>query len=259
MNTKQLVSAWCTVGNRIHDCRQAISARDRISMVDRTYTRIQIRRSTQRMGIGYRAGENRHNNQILDTGQDKHRMVGWINGRRRALSRHHSLSKMSLYAPGITNHLPIGDICAHSYQSGVASASLQVDRGSHLKAPARTVTATSSKQRIQRHRVKKEISTDKYFPVITERPEQCFHCRDLQAEFEEDRAQQRALEEQVRSLEARLEDQCRITHEKYRAEMNLFLHRVHSLHKQFSNLNNRSSHVEEKITVLKFMMDKKKN
>lgn len=89
------------------------------------------------------------------------------------------------------------------------------------------------------------------------RQEQCFHCRDLQAEFDEVRAQQKALEEQVRSLEARLEEQCKIIHEKYRAEMNLLLHRVHSLHEQFSNLSNRCSHAEEKISILKFIMDKK--
>lgn len=61
----------------------------------------------------------------------------------------------------------------------------------------------------------------------------------------------------MRNLEARLEEQCKIIHEKYRAEMNLFLHRVHSLHEQFSSLSNRCSHAEEKISILKYMMDKK--
>lgn len=181
MNITQLVKAWCTVVNRIYDCRKAISAGDRVGMVDKTYIRFQIRRSLQRRGIKHRAGENRPNNQILDAYHDMHRTMWWIIGSRRAHSRHHSLLKMPLYAPGITRHPSIGDICAHSCKSGAASASLQIDGGIFFKALARTVSANSSKQRIQRHCVKKESSTDKYLPATMERPEQCFHCRDLQA------------------------------------------------------------------------------
>jgi len=51
--------------------------------------------------------------------------------------------------------------------------------------------------------------------VVMERPEQCFHCRDLQAEFEEVRAQQRVLEDQVRNMEARHAEQIRSLEAKF--------------------------------------------
>lgn len=101
-----------------------------------------------------------------------------------------------------------------------------------------------------------------------DRNEQCFHCRDLQAEFEEVRAQQRILEdqvrnmearhaEQIRSLEAKFDEQFRILHSKYRTEMNLFLHRVHSLHEQFNALSNRCIHAEESLAILREIMEEK--
>lgn len=100
------------------------------------------------------------------------------------------------------------------------------------------------------------------------RSEQCFHCRDLQAEFDEVRAQQRILEdqvrnmearhaEQIRSLEAKFDEQFRILHTKYRTEMNLFLHRVHSLQEQFNGLNNRCIHAEESLAILREIMEAK--
>lgn len=60
--------------------------------------------------------------------------------------------------------------------------------------------------------------------------EDCLHCADLQVELEEVRAQQCVLENQQRILENRIEDQNRILNDKYRAEIDLFLHRVASLH-----------------------------
>ncbi|MCY6488400.1 hypothetical protein, partial [Actinobacillus pleuropneumoniae] len=86
------------------------------------------------------------------------------------------------------------------------------------------------------------------------RNEDCLHCADLQAELEEVRAQQHILENQQRILETRLKDQNRILNEKYRAKIDLFLHRVASLHDQFSHLSNRCNHAEESISILQYMM-----
>lgn len=110
-----------------------------------------------------------------------------------------------------------------------------------------------------------------------ERPEDCWHCRDLNKEFNELRAQQGALEDLVRSmenqledkihiLEQRLEEQVKILHTKYKAEMELFLHRVHTLHEQYSALHNRCIHAEqkcihaeEKIDALKKMLESRRS
>lgn len=148
----------------------------------------------------------------------------------------------------------------HSPESRTVGAPTQVLRGSpsiffRNIVLARPVALSSSK--IQSLRDKRENRAFRHHTAPMARQEQCSHCRDLQAEFDEVRAQQKALDEQVRSLEARLEEQCKIIHEKYRAEMDLFLHRVHSLHEQFSNLSNKCNHAEEKISILKFMMEKK--
>lgn len=62
------------------------------------------------------------------------------------------------------------------------------------------------------------------------RNEDCLHCSDLQAELEEIRAQQNILDNQQRILEAKIDNQNRIINDKYRAEINLFLHRTSSLH-----------------------------
>lgn len=53
-----------------------------------------------------------------------------------------------------------------------------------------------------------------------------------------------------------MEDQNRIINEKYRAEIDLFLHRVSSLHEQFRNLANRCIHAEESIGILQYILDK---
>ena len=78
-------------------------------------------------------------------------------------------------------------------------------------------------------------------------------------ELEEVKAQQRILENQVKNLETRMEDQYRTINDKYKAEINLFLHRVASFHEQFRNLSNRCSHAKESIAILQYIMDKKKN
>jgi len=89
------------------------------------------------------------------------------------------------------------------------------------------------------------------------RSEDYLHCADLQAELEEVRAQQRTLENQQRILETRIDHQNCIINDKYRVEIDLFLHRVASLHEQFNHLSNRCSHAEESIAILQYMMDKK--
>lgn len=91
------------------------------------------------------------------------------------------------------------------------------------------------------------------------RNEDCLHCADLQVELEEIRAQQHILYNQQRILETRIKDQNRIINDKYQAEIDLFLHRVSSLHEQFNHLSNRCSHAEESISILKYMMDKRNN
>ena len=88
--------------------------------------------------------------------------------------------------------------------------------------------------------------------------EDCLYCVDLQAELEEVKAQQRILENQQRILETRIEDQNHIINDKYRAKIDLFLHRVASLHEKFSHLSNRCSHVEESISILQYMMEKRR-
>lgn len=60
--------------------------------------------------------------------------------------------------------------------------------------------------------------------------EDCLHCADLQAELEEVRAQQHTLENEQRILETWIDDQNHIINNKYRGEIDLFLHRVASLH-----------------------------
>lgn len=108
-----------------------------------------------------------------------------------------------------------------------------------------------------------------------ERPEECWHCRDLNKEFNELRVQQGALEDLFRSvenhpedkihiLEHRLEEQVKILHTKYKAETELYLHRVHTLHEQYSALHNRCInaeqrciHAEDKIDALKKMLEKR--
>lgn len=152
------------------------------------------------------------------------------------------------------------ELRVHSPESRAEGAPIQVLRGSPSifykdAIIARPAAINSNKTPSLQDKTESRVSRHHIAPMA--RQEQCFHCRDLQAEFDEVRAQQKALDEQVRSLEARLEEQCKIIHEKYRAEMNLFLHRVHSLHEQFSNLSNRCSHAEEKICILKFIMEKK--
>jgi len=91
------------------------------------------------------------------------------------------------------------------------------------------------------------------------RSEDCLYCADLQAELEEVRAQQHTLENQVKNLETRMENQYHTINDKYRAEIDLFLHRVASLHEQFRNLSNRCNYAEESIAILQYIMDKKKN
>ena len=65
------------------------------------------------------------------------------------------------------------------------------------------------------------------------------------------------MQDQIRSLETRSEDQYKILNEKYRTEINLFLYRTSSLSEQFRNMANRCSHVEESIQILQYMLDKK--
>lgn len=166
MRTTQLVNVRGTVINRIHDCRQINSAGDSTGKVERTCIRIQIRKSTQSMGIRHHAEGNRPDHQILDLGQDMRWKVRWNIGKRRP-SSHHSIPKKSLYAPGVQTHLPTGEICIHSLKSGTAAAPLQAVCDSLFKlevipssgfcifksgaATARKEALTSSKKSPQRH------------------------------------------------------------------------------------------------------------
>lgn len=93
--------------------------------------------------------------------------------------------------------------------------------------------------------------------AIMARSEDCLHCADLQAELEEFRAQQCILENQQRILETRIDDQNRVINKKYRAEIDLYLHRVTSLHEKFNHLSNWCSHAEESVAILQYIMDKK--
>lgn len=102
------------------------------------------------------------------------------------------------------------------------------------------------------------------------RSEDCFHCADLQAEMDEIRAQQSLLDRKQTLLEDRLEEhdrqlkeqgqrlfeQDRINTEKYKAEIQLFMHKAASLEEQFRLLTNRCGHVEESISILRYMMEK---
>lgn len=45
--------------------------------------------------------------------------------------------------------------------------------------------------------------------------------------------------------------------EKYKAEIQLFMHKAASLQEQFRQLTNRCAHAEESISILKYMMDKR--
>lgn len=45
--------------------------------------------------------------------------------------------------------------------------------------------------------------------------------------------------------------------EKYKAEIQLFMHKAASLQEQFRQVINRCAHAEESISILKFMMEKK--
>lgn len=101
------------------------------------------------------------------------------------------------------------------------------------------------------------------------RSEDCFHCADLQAELEEIRTQHSMLDRKQSLIEARIEDhdrrldeqsrrlfeQDRINTEKYKAEIQLFMHKAASLEEQFRQLTNRCTHAEESISILKFMME----
>ena len=71
--------------------------------------------------------------------------------------------------------------------------------------------------------------------------------------------EKRTGKEIQRNLEARVDSQNCAINDKYRAEIDLFLHRVSSLHEQFNHLSNRCSHAEESIMILKYMMDKSNN
>lgn len=107
-------------------------------------------------------------------------------------------------------------------------------------------------------------------PSSMARSEDCFHCADLQAELEEIRAQQSILDRkqtlmkgvleehdrQLKEQSLRLFEQDRINTEKYKAEIQLFMHKAASLEEQFRLLTNRCGHAEESITVLRYMMDK---
>lgn len=102
------------------------------------------------------------------------------------------------------------------------------------------------------------------------RNEDCLHCADLQAEMDELRTQQSLLDRKQNLLDARLEEHDRrldeqnrrifeqdsINTEKYKAEIQLFMHKVASLEEQFRQLTNRCGHVEESISILQYMMEK---
>lgn len=45
--------------------------------------------------------------------------------------------------------------------------------------------------------------------------------------------------------------------DKYKAEIQLFMHRVSSLQEKFRKLSNRCAHAEESISILQFMMEKR--
>lgn len=290
MRTTHLVNAWGTVINRIRNCRQisrtedntdkearhCIRTMDRTCMVDRNSISIWIGRSAQSVGTSRTAGENRLAGQIPCAYQDLLWAL-WTNfgNRIRVYSRHNSvyalfISKLScrILHSGDTYYDSLFPIRPASVHFRAALVHPPSARGAGQQISEYPEEATSYKEQAQCFSIREAIIANRHPSVQMERPEQCFHCRDLQAEFEEVRAQQRTLEDhvrsmearhadQVRTLEAKLDEQCRILHEKYRAEMNLFLHRVHSLHEQFSNLSNRCAHAEESITVLRYMMENK--
>lgn len=267
MNLQHSVNNRCTSADRISDISQAVSVDDKAGKIGRIWIRNEIRISLQCMGIKRNPGENRPCRMIPFAIKDMHLTIPGITMRRGwASSRLHNMQMDSIYTPGSRTPQNIKKGRLYRQQDFNAPVCLQSAQGRCLSAqqhrnnPARVVVAIGYKrrgQRVQRFCVIEVDTTDMKHSVIMDRSEDRFHCRDLQAEFEELRAQQRALEDQVRSLETRIEDQFRVLNDKYRAEINMFLHRVHSLHEQFSNLANRCSHAEESITVLKFMMDKK--
>lgn len=82
------------------------------------------------------------------------------------------------------------------------------------------------------------------------RSEDYLHYVDLQAELEQIRAHQKILD-------AKIDSQNCLVNEKYAADINLFVHRISSLHEQFNQLSNRCSHAEESIEILKYMMEKR--
>lgn len=266
MRTAHIVSTWGTVTNRICHCRQINRAEDRTDKVERKCIRSPIRQSVQSMGTRIHKEGNRPRHQKLDFGQDmrwkKQRSIGMCSS-----PSHHRIQRNSLYIPVMQTQHPTVEAYLCKPKSGIAAEFHQAICDSFcqpeyispsvLSILESSAALNSSKINLQKQGDKQRISANNQLKGSMERPEQCFHCRDLQAEFEEVRAQQRALEDQVRILETRLEEQFKILHEKYRAEMNLFLHRVHSLHEQFSSLNNRCSHAEERIEILKHMMEKK--
>jgi len=178
---------------------------------------------------------------------DRRKVVGRVRGSVSTLSKSWSAAEL--------NRFPPSDICdslRHSKRFLLRA---------HTPERLRRIP-TNSKVNRQHQRQKPRNSATIQTKDSMDRPEDCFHCRDLNMEFNEVRAQQRALEDlvrsmenrmedQIRSLENRLEEQVKILHDKYRAEMNLFLHRVHSLHEQFSALHNKCAHAEERLETLK--------
>lgn len=171
-----------------------------------------IRISLQCMGNKRNPGENRP----------------WIAMRCRwASSRFQSTQMNSIYTPGSRIIQNIKKGIFYRKQDFNAPALLKSAQGSWFSAQqnhnnsARAIVAVCC-NRIRVHRVHKFCviaadTTDSKHLVIMDRSEDCLHCKDLQVEFEALRAQQRILEDQVKSLETRMEDQYRVLNEKYRA------------------------------------------
>lgn len=242
--------------NILHDSSQHTQGTTGVD--DGSLLRIGIGKSIHSLGIRRNARSNHTIIQITCSISDSH-WAGWSISRNvKPCSR--PICAVILYIPGSTLIFPhpfdpssIPDYFPlHSDSVGSSKDKLHIPRSKEELAAQISETAP---QRIQAR-------------IVMERPEQCFHCRDLQAEFEEVRAQQMALEdqvqnmearhaEQIRNLEAKFDEQFRILHSKYRAEMNLFLHRVHTLHEQFNGLSNRCVHAEESLSILREIMEKK--
>lgn len=246
------VKGMSTSADIVRDTRQRIRASSKIGKVDKIWTRTDVRKSLQCMGIKRSPVTNRPLRSASFAAEDLVLTIPRAGlNRCGAASRSFRATIQYKYATGDREWQRCKLLEAGDRRQGLnALVILNSVKGRPVRRKPNQCGLAGEEDR------RRGVAAEEK-ELIMERSDDCLHCKDLNAQFVELREQQRILEDQVRSLETRLEDQFRVLNDKYKTEINVFLHRVAQLHEQYEQLSNRCSHAEESIAVLKFIMDKK--